>query len=168
MGADLRDSRHVSIRLAARFAAVAVLVSVPWLGAESGSAAEKCRVLPAVPPSSVPTAVKEWSGGGPVIGSGAIWTGRIPNRVLDQNPHTEEGPPRLKLGWYLHPARGDVPTITGRRINGSGTLTASAGPAISDGRTWVASTLDFSEPGCWEITAKYQDSTLEFRLRVAA
>jgi hypothetical protein len=76
----------------------------------------------------------------------------------------------LKFPWFTRSPFG-LPQIDGRRIDGPGTFHADVNKATSpDGTDWVVSSLEFSEPGCWEITARYYDPTLPltFRLEIGA
>ena len=128
----------------------------------------RCTRIPsAVAPAEVSVAVRAW-GDGPVIGGGSIWAirGNLPPRV---RPHREPGSAtyRAKFPWYLIPRRGDVPTITGRRVDGAGTFSSDANPTDLPGTAgFVTSTLVFSNAGCWEVTGTYNGSKLTFRIRV--
>jgi hypothetical protein len=64
----------------------------------------------------------------------------------------KDGWVRTKLGWFA--ARG-TPSITGRRVNGTGRrLRADVGPLSSaPGGTFYPSLLYFPSFGCWSITA---------------
>jgi hypothetical protein len=112
-----------------------------------------------------PPDVTRWADGAPVIGSGALWTIASARSV----PAVREvGAWRIKFPWLTRPAGNDVPTISGRRLDGAGTFKAEANRAFDANGSWVASNLTFSSPGCWEVTARYRGSTLTVRLRVAA
>jgi len=115
----------------------------------------------------VPRDVEDWAQGHQVVGHGALWTERdlIPSpsfEWVDPGTGDRYG---LKFPWYLRPARGDVPKITGRRVDGPGTFGAEAHPAYTD-TVWVASGLEFSTGGCWKVVAEYRGSTLKFRVWV--
>ncbi len=129
------------------------------------SPARSCERPQAVPRSQLPRDVKVWAAGQPVFGHGKIWALRnnIPPRSYRWgNDGTRYG---LKFPWFLYPATGDVPTITGRRLDGPGTFSSGANQAITY-TTWVASGLRFSGPGCWQVTGEYGGDTLTFRVHV--
>jgi hypothetical protein len=136
---------------------------------ESATSANNCTRIPRVTPTSkVPQDVKKWASSQPVIGRGAVWTIRSalpPHRRPAQDIAT--GSYGVKFPWYLRPARGDVPRITGRRVDGPGTFSASANAAyIYPGTNFVTSSLVFSTAGCWEVTGANAGTKLTFRIRV--
>jgi photosystem II stability/assembly factor-like uncharacterized protein len=118
--------------------------------------------IDAVPAAEVPSDVAAWADGAPVIGEGGLWTVVSALHVgglLDNQTY------RLKFPWYTKP--NGLPLITGRRLDGDGTFHADVNLATDAGGAFVVSSLEFSTPGCWEITARFGSSTLEFRLRIS-
>jgi hypothetical protein len=115
-----------------------------------------------VDPEKVPEDVARWSSGRPVVGAAHLWTVRS---AIDVAPlHLENGW-RLKFPWFTRPF--GLPRIDGRRLDGDGAFHADANDATDQNGTWVASILEFSEPGCWEVSARYyDDNVLRFRVRV--
>jgi hypothetical protein len=138
--------------------------------------ADACARLPkAVPPDRVPAAVAAWAGSPvptsqgvlpgatqrAVLGEGGIWTVREALTVRGQR----EGDGWLvKFPWFTIPS--GTPTITGRRLDGPGRFRADANVAFDASGAFVASGLEFSEAGCWKVTARYRGSTLTFPMRV--
>lgn len=116
----------------------------------------------AVPTGEVPRDVAAWAHGAPVIGEGGLWTvvsaihvgGTLDNQIY-----------RLKFPWYTKP--NGLPSITGRRLDGTGTFHSDVNLATDSRGAFDVSSLEFSAPGCWEITARFHSSTLKFRLRVS-
>ncbi len=107
--------------------------------------------------------VKAWAHGEAVIGHGGIWT----TTSVASRPalRGEDGSYSLrKFAWYLVPAFGETPVITGRRVDGVGAFRARVNNAYSDGSWWAVSTLYLSTPGCWEITGRYRKSQLSIRV----
>jgi hypothetical protein len=127
---------------------------------------EPCSIRPkAVAQRRVPSDVRTWAHHQRVIGGGALWAVRS---GVEQAPKFDAtaGMYTTKVGWYLRPAIGDVPQINGRGLDGEGTFHADANPATDASGTWVASDLQFSSPGCWEVTARYRSSKLRFHIDV--
>jgi hypothetical protein len=125
-----------------------------------------CSIRPkAVAQRRAPSDVQTWAHHERVIGGGALWAVRS---GVEQAPKFDAtaGMYSTKVGWYLRPAIGDVPQINGRRLDGEGTFRADANPATDASGTRVASDLQFSSPGCWEVTARYRSSKLKFRVDV--
>ena len=116
-----------------------------------------------VPRSEVPPDVAAWAHGLPVVGGGALWAARP---LIDIAPDHQVNVWRLKFSWFTRPF--GLPTISGRRLDGPGTFHADANPATDARGTWVVSSLEFSAPGCWEVTARYRSSTIRFRVHVVA
>ena len=108
-----------------------------------------------VPADYVPPDVAAWAGGRAVVGQGSVWTIRSAIAVA---PNHQQDHWYLKFPWYLRPS--GIPAITGRRTDGSGTFRADANLATDSRGTWTVSGLEFSSPGCWEVTARYKNSAL--------
>ncbi len=168
-----RRVRRVRVRwaaIAAGTALVAVVVGVLAIGT-GGSTPSVHTVGPANPPatvfcnrvpapvvrSAVPDDVLEWSADADVIGSGSLWTRRANTAVA---PVPLDGGWYLKFPWYTRPL--GLPDITGRRLDGPGKFHADANYATDSRGTWVVSGLNFSEAGCWEVTARYAGSAITF------
>jgi hypothetical protein len=153
-------------------AAVVGVLAVAAVGASSDdgpsvnvkvAAPAACASGPApVAAESVPPDVAAWAHGRPVVGRGAVWTIRS---AIDGAPDLQNGHWYLKFPWYLRPP--GIPTITGRRLDGEGTFSADANLAYDASGTWTVSGLAFSAPGCWEVTAHYQDSALTVTIAFA-
>lgn len=119
--------------------------------------------IDAVPAAQVPRDVAAWAGGAPVIGEGALWT--IVSAVHVGPTHN--GPTwDLKFPWYTKP--NGLPVINARRLDGPGTFHSSVDRAVDSRGAWVASSLAFSNPGCWEVTARFRSSTLRFRVPISS
>ena len=116
-----------------------------------------------VPRAKVPHDVAAWAQGAAVVGNGALWTVRS---HIDLPGSHQGNIWRVKFSWYTRPF--GLPTITGRRLDGSGTFHAHADPATDFRGTWVASTFEFSHLGCWQVTSRYRSSTVRFRMRILA
>ena len=116
-----------------------------------------------VPRAKVPHDVASWAQGAAVVGNGALWTIRS---AIDVPPNHQSNVWRLKFPWYTRPF--GLPTITGRRLDGTGTFHANANPATDSRGTWVVSSLEFSSPGCWQVTSRYRTSTIRFRVHIPA
>jgi hypothetical protein len=114
----------------------------------------------------VPAEVRAWAHNGPVLGGGRIWTQAS---ALNVPAEFGSGIWALKFPWYLYPATGGVPTLSGRRLDGPGHFRGTASAALGGpAPRWVASGLDFSTLGCWQVTARYRGSSLTLRLVVHA
>lgn len=120
-----------------------------------------------VPPGETPDRAEN------VYGDGTIWVGLYGNLVFREQNATEpeyavDLPSDGSLGtkwWWWREGDGQL-VITGKRLDApGGTLTASLQHA--EGRSFVASRLVFSDPGCWEITASVDDHSLSFVTLVA-
>jgi hypothetical protein len=109
----------------------------------------------------VPSDVTRWAQGAPVIGEGSLWTTRSATEVP---PVFQDGSWHLKFPWYLRPP--GLPSITGHRIDGLGVFHADASQAVDVNGTWVASYLQFSSVGCWEVTGRYRSSTITIQIAV--
>jgi hypothetical protein len=115
----------------------------------------------AVPKTDVPLEVYGWADGAPVVGHGELWTVRS---LLSQTPTRDGGVWRVKIAWFTRPF--GIPRIDGRRLDSPGTFRADANEATDARGTWVASLLEFSRPGCWEVTARFGLSKVVFRILV--
>lgn len=109
----------------------------------------------------IPPDVAAWAHGVPVIGGGALWTIRS---AVDVAATAYRAGWHLKFPWYTRP--NGLPKIEGRRLDGSGTFSYDVNTAYDSTGPFVTSTLDFSDPGCWEVTGRFDNSMLQFRLRV--
>jgi hypothetical protein len=115
-----------------------------------------------VPAADVPTDVRQWAGGRPVIGGGELWTVR--SAIMAVRDRQVDGVWRLKFPWLTRPF--GLPRIDGRRLDGHGTFRADANEAIDQRGKWVVSSLEFLTPGCWEVTARFDRAAITFRLLV--
>jgi hypothetical protein len=115
-----------------------------------------------VPAAEVPTDVAAWAGGAPVIGEGALWTVLSATHVR-ATPYN--GGYNLKFPWLTRPD--GPPVIDARRIDGPGTFHADANRSFDARGVFEMSGLEFSTAGCWEVTAHYLSSTLQFRVLVS-
>lgn len=123
-----------------------------------------CAVsISVVPRAKVPHDVAAWAQGAAVVGNGALWTIRS---AIDVPGSHQSNIWRVKFPWYTRPF--GLPTITGRRLDGTGTFHADANPATDARGTWVVSSLEFSRPGCWQITSRYGSSTIRFNMHILA
>ena len=116
-----------------------------------------------VPGAEVPPDVAAWAQGAAVVGDGALWTTRA---NIDLPGSRQSNVWRVKFSWFTRPF--GLPTITGHRLDGAGTFHADANPATDSRGTWVVSSLEFSGPGCWQVTGRYRNSTIRFRMRILA
>lgn len=159
---------RVMKRWMATLAAVALFGTIIAATPSQAAVPGGCERPKAVPRSQLPRDVKLWGAGNPVFGHGSVWASlnNIPPRS-QRWERSDEGLYGLKFPWFLSPAVGDVPTITGRRLDGPGTFSAKANSAF-DGTTWASSGLQFSAPGCWEVTGEYRGEELTFRVHVRA
>jgi hypothetical protein len=114
-----------------------------------------------VPANEVPADVAAWSQGEPVVGHGELWTVRS---LLSQEPTFQRGVWRTKIAWFTRPF--GIPRFSGRRLDGPGTFRGEGNAATDASGTWVASGLEFSAEGCWEVTASYDISRITFRILV--
>jgi hypothetical protein len=120
-----------------------------------------------VPKNEVPLDVFAWAHGAPVVGHGELWTIRsaidVPATYV---PGLHPVPSRwfLKFPWFTRPF--GLPRISGRRLDGPGTFRSDVGRADDQRGAFVVSSLDFSGPGCWEVTARFDLVTISFRILV--
>ena len=117
-----------------------------------------------VPKAKVPADVARWAGGAPVVGHGALWT--IRSAINVPAARQPNGWYFLKFPWYARPF--GLPSISGRRVDGAGSFRGDANQAVDARGVWVVSSLEFSHPGCWEVTSRYRHSTIRFHLHVLA
>lgn len=108
-----------------------------------------------------PHDVAVWAHGERVIGKGSLWTVRSATSVHGVRYGNGW---HLKFPWYTRP--NGVPRIEARRIGGPGTFNYDVNRAYDERGAWDTSTLNFSAPGCWQVTGHYGESTLRFRLSV--
>ena len=112
----------------------------------------------------MPKDVARWAQGRAVVGRRHLWTVRS---ALDVPPDRRPNGWLLKFPWYTRPF--GLPRIDGRRLDGAGTFHASVNRADDQSGTWVASTLEFSDAGCWEVAARFFDTkAMRFRIRVGS
>jgi hypothetical protein len=130
----------------------------------SSPSARTCAAsISVVPPAKVPHDVAAWAQGAAVVGNGALWTKRANINV----PGSHQAKIwRVKFSWYTRPF--GLPTITGRRLDGTGTFDADANSATDSRGTWVISSFVFSHPGCWQVTGRYRSSTIRFHMHILA
>jgi hypothetical protein len=111
----------------------------------------------------VPPEVRAWADQRAVIGSGSVWVLR---QALDWKPvKMPDGTYATKFPWYILPP-GGVPTISGRRLDGVGVFRSDANVSHAGGTTFVASSLMFSNAGCWRVMGRDHASTVTFRIQV--
>ena len=110
-----------------------------------------------------PHDVALWAHGRQVIGKGSLWTVRSATSVHGVQYGTGW---HLKFPWYTRP--NGIPRIEAHRIDGPGAFNYDVNRAYDERGAWDTSTLDFSDPGCWQVTAKLGASTLRFRLSIGS
>ena len=98
-----------------------------------------------------------------MAGGGALWTLRS---AFDFPADVRDGTWSMKIPWFTKPF--GLPTITARRLDGVGTFRSEPNAAFDASGKWVSGGLQFSAPGCWEITSRYRESSLRVRLRIGA
>jgi hypothetical protein len=155
----------VAIVVAGVHAAQESPVSVRTLTSTTASAPAglECTVIPpTVPAAEVPSDVSKWADDKPVIGERELWTIRSAPAVrANRQP---DGSWLLKFPWFTRPF--GIPTFAGGRLDGPGTFHGNGDQAIDQSGVWVASSLEFSAAGCWEVTARYQTAAITFRILV--
>jgi hypothetical protein len=129
----------------------------------SPSATTCAASIPVVPRAKLPHDVAAWAQGAVVVGNGALWTTRS---AIDVPGSHQSNIWRVKFPWYTRPF--GLPTITGRRLDGTGTFHADANSATDSRGTWVVSSFEFSRPGCWQVTSRYRGSTIRFNMHILA
>ena len=149
---DTRDNSTVSVGQS---------LSPKMTTSTSPNATTCAASISVVPRAKVPHDVAAWAHGAAVVGNGALWTIRS---AINVSPDHQQSVWRLKFPWYTRPF--GLPTITGRRLDGVGIFHADANPATDSRGTWVVSSLEFSQAGCWQVTSRYRTSTIRFRVRV--
>lgn len=108
-----------------------------------------------------PSDVASWAHGEQVIGEGSLWTVRSATSVHGVQYGTGW---HLKFPWYTRP--NGVLHIEARRIDGPGAFHYDVNRAYDERGAWDTSTLDFSVPGCWQVTGQFGASALRFRVSV--
>ncbi len=118
---------------------------------------------PVVAASEVPDEVKALTDGRPVIGVTHLYTVRS---ALDAAAIRDADGWKLKFPWFPTPF--GLPRIQGHRVDGTGTFRSEADKATVPTGDFVASSLRFSDAGCWEISAFFFDPSelLTFRLQI--
>jgi photosystem II stability/assembly factor-like uncharacterized protein len=172
-GYALRRRRRSTAALAALAAIAVVAAGVATLSSPAGDhkisvVQPPARVQPpcaagidAVPAAEVPSDVAAWADGRPVVGGGQLWTAESAMHVAG----TPVGPAwDLKFPWFTKPS--GLPQISARRLDGPGTFSSDVNHALDSRGAWVVSSLQFSTPGCWEVTGRFQSSTLTFRVAI--
>jgi hypothetical protein len=102
-----------------------------------------------------------WAYGKRVIGGGSLWT--IRSAVSVPAVHYGTGW-HLKFPWYTRP--NGLPRVDGHRLDGPGKFHYDVNRALDGRGAFNTSTLDFSVPGCWQVTGQYRTSRLRFNLSV--
>lgn len=92
-------------------------------------------------------------------GNGKLWTTLPLNGILVITPE-KDGSIGEKFPWWKTVT--DQLTIEGRRLDGPGTLKANIPSGY--GPTFQSTGIFFSDEGCWDITGRAGDATLEFVL----
>jgi hypothetical protein len=168
-----RHRRRMGATSAVAGALVIAIVGVGLLKAQDSQV--KVRTVPStapppncrlgdvgtVPANKVPADVAAWSHGEPVVGHGALWT---VTKLLSNAPTLDHGAWRTKIAWFTRPF--GIPDLRGRRLDGAGTFHADANRAVNASGVWVASSLEFSAAGCWEVSVGYRNVGLVFRILV--
>jgi hypothetical protein len=165
-GDTLRSRRLRRLRMLAGLTVAAVVTGcTPTASSASGNMTRAAEQPPrpaacaasivTVPKAKVPSDVARWAGGAPVVGDDALWTIRSAINVpAVRQPH---GWYFLKFPWYARPF--GLPSISGRRLDGAGSFRADANQAVDARGVWVVSSLEFSHPGCWEVTSRYRSTS---------
>lgn len=177
-GVRRRVNRHRRRMGATSAMAAALVVAIIGVGVwNAQDSAVKVRTVPSttsraheigcetgvetVPANEVPSDVAAWADGEPVVGHSELWTVR---KLLTLAPTFDHGIWRAKIAWFTRPF--GIPKINGRRLDGPGTFRGDANSATDQRGTWVASGLAFSQAGCWEVTASFDNSGIVFRILV--
>jgi hypothetical protein len=92
-----------------------------------------------------------------------LWTVRS---LLSRAPTLDQGTWRTKIAWFTRPF--GIPRFGGRRLDGAGTFHGEGNAATDQHGTWVASSLEFSAAGCWEVTVSYENTKIVVRILVGA
>jgi hypothetical protein len=149
VGAGLHDSVNSDI----------VLRTTPSTTAPVGCASG----IGTTPAKDVPTDVRAWAHGKPVVGHGELWTLRsaIAADTLMRNSRGEWW---MKIEWFTRSFR--QLTIFARRLDGAGGSRAGISRAADQNGTRFTSNVGFAGPGCWEVNARSKDSAITFRILV--
>lgn len=133
-------------------------------GAIVGDSPTACSTpIRTVAAASAPPDVRAWAHGQGVVGAGALWAIRTAFDVAG-TPYQHGW--LVKFPWFTRPF--GLPRIDARRLDGPGRFRSSVNAAIDEAGTFVTSSLVFSTAGCWEVTSRFDDSVVRFRLRVGA
>ena len=150
-----------------------VLVPLTGVAARSSPSAGACPANPApTPRRDLPAELQPYGAKLRPFGSGVLWT------VQPRNPvrFTESGTWVLRKQPWFRLEEGPL-TITGRRVDGAGgTFRADLPPVESYpldlnlhiGPGFIPSSLEFSSPGCWRVTARLGDSKVVLHVPVEA
>jgi hypothetical protein len=114
-----------------------------------------------VPTDQVPSDVAKWASDAPVVGGGELWAVRS---ILSGPVMHDSDVYRMKVSWLTRPF--GIPMFSARRLDGAGTFHGNGNQAIDPRGEWVASTLEFSTPGCWEVTARFDNATITYRVLI--
>jgi hypothetical protein len=137
-------------------------VRVRTLNSSTSTTSAPCTTSPpTVPQADVPSDVAKWASNAPVVGGGALWAVR--SILFGGNTH-DSGVYRMKVSWLTRPF--GIPTFSAHRLDGPGTFHGNGDQAIDQRGEWVASTLEFSTPGCWAVTVSYQDATISYQILI--
>ena len=177
-GVRRRVNRHRRRMGATSAMAAALVVAIIGVGVwNAQDSAVKVRTVPStssraheigcetgvetVPANEVPSDVAAWADGEPVVGHGELWTARS---LLSLAPTEDHGIWRAKIAWFTRPF--GIPKINGAPARRPRHLHASTPirdrPEGNLGRVGVSS----SRPGCWEVTASFDNSQIVFRILV--
>lgn len=152
----------VAITVAGVHAAQDSPVRVRTLDSTTPTTPPECTTSPpTVPPADVPSDVAKWASDAPVVGGGALWAVRS---ILFGPVMHDSGVYRMKVSWLTRPF--GIPSFAAHRLDGPGTFHGNGDQAIDPRGEWVASTLEFSAPGCWAVTVSYQDETISYQILV--
>ena len=141
-----------------------VVLTVPTTAAASDICAAHIATVPA---KDVPVDVAAWARGAPVVGGGELWTIRSAIAVPATYVRTRNAPHGiwlLKFPWFTRPF--GTPRLDGRRLDGPGGFGFDVNRAIDQEGAFVTSSLTFTVPGCWEVTARFDRATITFRVPV--
>ena len=162
----------VGSAVAARLLCVAALVMLSTVPAGAGTTTSNdcTHIPPPVPRTQLPPDVRDWAGGGPMIGTGPIWLYRgaiaWDRTAKPWLPRSDGTYAMGKVAWFMRDGWDATPAITGRRMDGPGTFSARINGARSRGYDWYVSSLEFSAPGCWKVTGSWKSATVTFRIQV--
>jgi hypothetical protein len=152
----------VAITVAGLHAAQDSPVRVRTLESTTPTTPPECTTSPpTVPPADVPSDVAKWASNAPVVGGGALWAVLS---ILNGPVMHDSGVYRMKVSWLTRPF--GIPTFSAHRLDGPGAFHGNGDQAIDPRGEWVASTLEFSEPGCWAVTVSYADATISYQILI--